>query len=183
MQTENKLMPTLQLSDLDKRHPGISHGIALSYREAAQVCLARHHKPPKAFSLTCDSANIAADADWRPPPQALQAAWNNAIDATEWAAYCVALAAVEITNGLYAIYRAETQSGADYYLAPAGAEADDLENLVRLEVSGIDEATPGTIATRLKQKLEQLKKGPSNTPGIASVVAFDQLVVSSGSMP
>jgi hypothetical protein len=176
-------MPTLHLSNLDKRHPGVSHGIAMCYREAAQVCLGRHHKPPKTFSLTHDSAKVAADADWSPPSQVLRVAWNNTIDATEAAAYCIALAAVEITNGLYAIYRAETQSGADYYLAPEGVEAEDLENLVRLEVSGIDKATPHLIATRLKQKLQQLKNGASNTPGIASVVAFDQLAVASASMP
>ena len=119
-------MPTLQLSNLDARHPGVSHGIAMCYKEAAQVCLERHHKPPKVFSLTLDSVNVTADADWSPPSPALQAAWNNSIDATEAAAYCIALAAVEITNGLYAIFRAETQSGADYYLAPEGVEAGDL---------------------------------------------------------
>jgi hypothetical protein len=116
------------------------------------------------------------------PSQVLRAAWNNAIDATEAAAYCIALAAVEVTNGLYAIYRAETQSGADYYLAPKGVEAEDLENLVRLEVSGIDKATPHLIAARLKQKLQQVKNGAPNTPGIASVVAFDLLAVASASI-
>ena len=125
----------------------------------------------------------SADVDWSPPTQALRAAWNNTIDATEMAAYCVALAAVELTTGLYAIYRAETQSGADYYLAPEGVEVGDLEELIRLEVSGIDKATPQLIATRLKQKLQQLKNGASNIPGIASVVSFDQLAVASASMP
>jgi hypothetical protein len=176
-------MPTLQLSNLDQRHPGISHGIATSYREAAQVCLGRHHKPPKNFTIVHDSIHDTADADWSPPSQSLRAAWNNVIDATEAAAYCIALAAVEITNGLYAIYRAETQSGADYYLAPEGAEVEDLENLIRLEVSGIDKATPHLIAVRVKQKLQQMKNGASNTPGIASVVAFDQLSISIASMP
>ena len=155
----------------------------MSYREAAQVCLGRHHKPPSSFNLIHDSAKTAADADWSPPSQGLQAAWNNTIDATEAAAYCVALAAIEITNGLYAIYRAETQSGADYYLAPEGAQPEDLESLVRLEVSGMDKATPQTIAARLKQKLQQIENGASNTPGIASVVAFDQLAVESVSLP
>jgi hypothetical protein len=176
-------MPTLELSNLDKRHPGVSHGIAVGYREAAQVCLGRHHEPPKTFSLTHDSANVTADADWSPPSQVLRNAWNNAIDATEAAAYCVALAAVELTNGLFAVYRAETQSGADYYLGPKGVEVEDLENLVRLEVSGIDKATPRLIASRLRQKLQQVKNGASNTPGIASVVAFDLLAVASASLP
>src|SRR5690242_5820381 len=122
-------MPTLQLSNLEKRHPGVSYGIARSYREAAQVCLARHHKPPKTFNLVHDAVSEAVDATWQPPSKALVAAWNNAIDATESAAYCIALAAVEITNGLHAIFRAETGSGADYYLGPCGAEPSDLENL------------------------------------------------------
>jgi hypothetical protein len=176
-------MPTIELSNLDKRHPGVSQGIAISYCEAARICLARHHKPPKTFNLTHNSAKMTADTDWTPPSQLLKAAWNNTIDATEAAAYGVALAAVEITGGLYAIYRAETRSGADYYLAPEGVEAEDLESLIRLEVSGMDKATPQTIATRLKQKLDQLKDGKSNTPGIASIVAFDQLAVVSVGLP
>lgn len=176
-------MPILQLSNLDKRHPGISHGIATSYQEAAEVCLGRHHKPPKSFSLTHDAVGLTADATWAPPSKALCAAWNNTIDATEAAAYCIALAAVEVTSGLFAIHRAETGSGADYYLAPQGVAPEDLEKAVRLEVSGIDKAvTPGLIAARLKQKLQQVKKGKSNTPGIASVVAFDQLAVASASL-
>ena len=94
----------------------------------------------------------------------------------------VALAVAELTNVLYAMYRAETQSGADYYLAPRGAEANDLESLIRLEVSGMDRATPQTIAARLAQKLQQLQDGKSNTPGIASIVAFDQPIVVSADL-
>jgi hypothetical protein len=176
-------VPTIELSDLDKRHPGVSHGLALAYCEAAEVCLGRHHQPPKPFSLTHNGVASSADTNWSSPSQQLQAQWANTIDATEAGAYCVALAAIELTSGLYAIFRAETQSGADYYLGPFGAEPDDLENLIRLEVSGIDTATPALVLARLNKKIEQLKNGASNTPGIASVVGFSQLVVASADMP
>lgn len=176
-------MPTIELSNLDKRHPGVSHGLALSYCEAAEVCLGEHHQPPKPFNLTHNGVTSSADSSWVPPNQQLKAQWANKIDATEFGAYCVALAAVELTSGLCAIFRAETQSGADYYLGPPGADASDLENLIRLEVSGIDKATPALVLARLGKKIEQLKNGASNTPGIASVVGFSQLVVASADMP
>lgn len=168
----------MQLSNLDKRHPGVSQGIAMAYREAAEVCLGRHGRPPSVFSLIHDDGSaVVVDVDWSVPSSSLMSAWANVIDATEFGAYCVALAAVEITCDLYAVYRAETQSGADYYLAPKDFNATDLEDLVRLEVSGIDKSTPQIIASRLRQKLQQIRRGASNTPGIASIVVFDQLVV------
>ena len=176
-------MPALQFSDLDKRHPGISHGIALSYWEAARVCLGRHHSPPASFNITFDDSSMTASVDWSPPPMDLKAAWNNAIDATEQAACCIAIAATELAYGLHAVIRAETLSGADYYLAPAGSDAEDVENLIRLEISGIDKATPQLIQTRLRQKIKQLQNGAANTPGIASVVGFDQMAVASATMP
>jgi hypothetical protein len=44
----------------------------------------------------------------------------NEIDATEIGAYGLSLAAIEAVVGLVAIRRAETLTGADWYIAPAG---------------------------------------------------------------
>ncbi|MEQ9449466.1 MAG: hypothetical protein RLN70_11270 [Rhodospirillaceae bacterium] len=126
---------------------------------------------------------MEAEAHWVSPSARLQAAWGNQIDTTEAGAYCIALAAIEITCGLYAVSRAETKSGADYYLAPTGSAPTDLESLIRLEVSGIDAGDSKTVATRLAQKIKQLQSGTSNTPGIASIVGFNQLVVQSTNIP
>ena len=65
------------------------------------------------------------------------------------------MANAELTRGLYAVRRAQKGTGVDYYLGPAGSTPEDLETSMRLEVSGTDEGSIGTLLTRLKQKLEQ----------------------------
>ena len=87
-------------------------------------------------------------------------------------AYACALATSELARGLFAIRRAETQTGADYYLAPAGTRLDDLEKCFRLEVSGTDKGTSKDVEVRLLQKVAQARSGQSNLPALATVVGF-----------
>jgi hypothetical protein len=49
---------------------------------------------------------------------------------------------------------------------------NDLEDAVRLEVSGTDHGTPQQIRTRLLQKVNQARHGDSNLPALAAVVGF-----------
>jgi hypothetical protein len=136
----------LRIQDLESRHPGVTTGVAMGYREAAEVCLDRHHEPPT--DVTVDRGKqINAVADWQVPDERTKRAWANEIDTTEAGAYCVALAAIELTDNLVAVRRAETHTGADYYVAPKGASPIDLEDAFRLEVSGMDEGTPSLAKT------------------------------------
>ena len=161
----------LLIQDLDARHPGLTTGVALGFREAAEVCLDRHHSPPTV--LTADRGKqMNAIADWQSPDERTKHAWANEIDTTEAGAYCVALAAIELTDDLVAVRRAETHTGADYYVAPRGTSPGDLEEAFRLEVSGMDEGNQTSVKTRLRQKLEQTARGRSSLPAIAAVVAF-----------
>jgi hypothetical protein len=100
--------------------------------------------------------------------------WANDIDTTESGAYGVSLAAVEVEENLVAVRRAETLTGADWYVAPIGTEPGDLENCFRLEVSGVDAGGQSVVDARLRQKIEQTKRGASNLPAIASVVGFKE---------
>ena len=68
--------------------------------------------------------------------------------------------------------RAETRTGADYYVAPHGASADDLEDCLRLEVSGVDRGPESVVRKRLNDKLRQAAAGNSNLPALAGVVGF-----------
>ena len=161
----------LQIHDLDTRHPGLTAGVALGFREAAEVCLDRHHSPPT--DLTVDRGRqITAVAEWEAPDERTKHAWANEIDTTEAGAYCVALAAIELTDDLVAVRRAETHTGADYYVAKKGTSLGDLEDAFRFEVSGINEVNQTSVKTRLRQKLEQTARGRSSLPAIAAVVAF-----------
>jgi hypothetical protein len=167
----------LPLIDLDQRHPGITKSIGDTYCEAASVCLARHHQPPIHIEIKHAPNAATCSAEWHEPDARVKGAWANEIDATEFGAYGVSLAALELASGLVAVRRAETRTGADYYLAPAGSEVSDLETCLRLEVSGVDAGDPAAINERVRKKLGQLSKGSKNTPGLAAVVGFRERVV------
>jgi hypothetical protein len=100
------------------------------------------------------------------------AAWANEIDATEAAAYGCVIAGVEMMRGLLAVRRAETGTGADYYIGPAGAGVEDLENCMRLEVSGVGSGDGRDVRTRLLKKVQQAKDGKSSLPALAGVFGF-----------
>ena len=99
-------------------------------------------------------------------------------NSTEKGAYACVLAAVELLEGLITVRRAETRTGADYYIAARGTPADDLESCIRLEVSGIDRGNAAAVARRLKEKLAQAKRGDSNLPAMAGVIGFRALLIS-----
>jgi hypothetical protein len=163
---------SLPIDNMSERHPGLSNGTALSYHEAARVCLDRHHRSPVSFSLETNDATTPALVNWDEPDQHCRAAHANEIDATEWGAYCCALATTELLRGLVAIYRAPTGTGADYYLNDAQRQHEDLEMAVRLEVSGTDQGTTPQIRARLLTKINQAREGASNLPALAAVVGF-----------
>jgi len=168
----NEEQLSLPLADMAKRHPGLSEGTALSYHEAARVCLDRHHRSPISFTLETSAGTTTARVKWERADELCRAAHANEIDATEWGAYCCALATTELLMGLVATYRAPTGTGADYYLSQAGVEAEDLESSIRLEVSVTDEGAAAQVRARLLRKINQSRAGASNLPALAAVVGF-----------
>lgn len=164
--------PALPIHDMEQHHPGLTKAIANSYTEAARVCLDRHHHSPTDFVLDRSGSRSPVTVEWEPPGARVRGAWANETDATEAGAYACALAAVHLADGRVAVRRAETMTGADYYIAPPGYSADDLEGCVRLEVSGVDHGPESTVAKRLQVKLAQAAAGRSNLPAVAGIVGF-----------
>jgi hypothetical protein len=162
---------------MNERHKGLTPEVAEYYLQAARVCLHRHHIPPVQFSITNGESKMEATTEWEAPDARVRAAWTNEIDATEAGAYACALAAVELSEGLYAIRRAETRTGADYYVGPINHDFEDLEGCLRLEVSGTDAGTSSMIEHRLREKVEQAAKGNSNLPAMAGVVGFQARLI------
>ncbi|MFZ4557257.1 MAG: hypothetical protein ACOYN8_12915 [Pseudanabaena sp.] len=161
----------LELQNMAERHHALTPAIASTYLEAARVCLDRHHVSPKEFILQNDGAESTAKVEWEITDSRIQAAWANTDDATRDGAYALAIAATELLRGMVAIKRAETRTGADYYIAFANQDLEDLENCFRLEVSGtnLDKAE---VKKRLRIKIEQTKQGNSNLPALAAIVGF-----------
>ncbi len=162
----------LLIADLSARHPGVTSAIAHNYLEAATVCLTRHHISPIEFLLTNDEKESGAVVKWTEANERTCNAWANADDATRDGAYACALAAIELTNGSVAVRRAETLTGADYYVASSGDPVRDVEHLQRLEVSGTDMGSAPIIFSRVRVKVTQTQRGNSNLPAIVCVVGF-----------
>jgi hypothetical protein len=161
----------LPLEHIAEQHRGLTSAIAATYIEAATICLSRHHQPPVTFEVIDDDLRVNAELAWVVPNLRAQLAWANEIDATEAGAYGCAIAAVALSRGLYAVRRAETLTGADYYVAPEGYGLEDLEGCYRLEISGTHLDTM-EVNRRLNAKLRQVRLGNSNLPAIAAVVGF-----------
>lgn len=170
-------MSDLKLANLHERHPGLSPAVGESYTEAAFVCLSRHHISPVSVSVKQDGSSLVHTVDFTAPDERVRNSHANDIDATEMGAYGMSLAAVEAIDGLVAVRRAETLTGADWYIAPKGTQADDLENCIRLEVSGVNSGTSNDVRRRLVEKVAQTTRGNSNLPAMAAVVGFKVLEI------
>ncbi|OWQ85004.1 hypothetical protein CDN98_17495 [Roseateles terrae] len=141
------------------------------YANAAKVRLQAHHASPVDFQVVSDDASALYQLAWTPIDEQLRHSYRNADDAKRDGAYVLAMAAVEEVAGMVGVARAETRTGADYYLAPLGSETGDLESAFRLEVSGTD-GGPSEIRRRLHEKRQQTQRGLSTVPAIAAVVGF-----------
>ena len=169
----------LPIHDMADRHPGLTEALADVLTEAAAVCLGRHHQSPALFDLESGALRSAAIVNWQQANQHVQKAWANETDATEWGACACVLAAVELIDGLVAVGRAETKSGADYYVAPRGArpDAEHFDDCLRLEVSGVDRGPESAVNRRIREKLVQASAGESDLPALAGVVGFKAKLV------
>lgn len=171
------LTSKLPLHDMHSRHEGLTKATADYYTEAARVCLDRHHDPPHDFTIESSDTVLSVVADWLPPDKRTKGAWANETDATEDGAYACVLAAAEVSEGLVAVHRAETHTGADWYVAPKGKSFEDLESCLRLEVSGVDHGSESAVQQRLREKLNQAAVGKSNLPALAGVVGFKAALI------
>jgi len=167
----------LQLKALYERHSGLTPALSEALYEAASVCLNKHHKSPVELAIIRNGGITKRKVEFETPSTTALNAWANDIDTTETGAYGVCLAAVEVEEQLVAVRRAETLTGADWYVAAVGTESDDLENCYRLEISGLDTGNRSAVKARLLQKVQQTRRGTSNLPAIASVVGFKEKAV------
>jgi hypothetical protein len=162
----------VNLDDMHERHRALTESIAGCYREAAAVCLDRHHSSPIEIILSDNGTSSPAELFWFTPDSRTLAAWANEIDATEAGAYGCVIAGVELMRNLFAVRRAETRTGADYYIGPVDVAEDDLENCLRLEISGVDDGTLREVSARLLVKVRQVREGNGNLPALAGVIGF-----------
>ena len=167
----------LRLDDMHLRHRALTQPIAGSYQEAATVCLHRYHTSPIEVTVSDNSTDSVAEMTWDAPDARTSDAWANRTDTTEAGAYGCVIASVELSRGLFAVRRAETGTGADYYVGPEGAGVDDLEDCLRLEVSGVSDGGENAVKKRLLEKVAQAQRGNSSLPAVAGVIGFSERLV------
>jgi hypothetical protein len=170
-------LPLLPLAEMADRHYGLIAPIADGYVAAARVCLDRHHSSPVPVDIRNSTSVLQARIEWDKADDRTRGALNNEIDTTEAAAYACIIAAVELSEGLFAVRRAETSTGADYYVAPVGKGLEDLEDCFRLEVSGTDRGNRKAVQRLLQRKVNQARQGNSNLPALAGVIGFEVLTI------
>jgi hypothetical protein len=163
----------LNLRDMHIRHRGLTVSISGTFGEAASVCLNRHHTSPTDLVVLDNGNSAATRVTWVVPDEILLGAWANETVATEYGACGCVIAAIEQFRNFFAVRRAETGTGADYYVGPAGSGEEDLENCLRLEISGVDRGSDKEVAKRLLQKVAQARRGESDLPAIAGVIGFE----------
>ncbi len=168
---DNDKLPRLPINNMAERHVGLTPAVAETYLEAARVCLSLHHVSPQKFLLKNEPPERKVVVVWEPPDKRCYAAWANLSDAARDGAYACAIAAAELSLGFFAVRRAETLTGADYYISSLNEITEDLENCFRLEVSGTNRDFY-EVEARLKKRINQTKKGQSNLPAVVVIVGF-----------
>ncbi|MCH8309432.1 MAG: hypothetical protein IIB17_02905 [Chloroflexi bacterium] len=161
------------LHELHERHPGLTEFLCKSFAEAAEVCLYRYHEPPINIDIEYRNQESTRTLNWSVPNGVAKNAWNNRDDATRDGAYAVSLAVLEAEDNLVTYGRADTKTGADWWIGLPGG-SPDYEDKIRLEVSGTDAGSLSEIRQRLRRKIQQTLDGNSDTPAIAAVVGFKE---------
>jgi hypothetical protein len=169
-------LPLLPITGLADRHIGLTSEMAACFSQAAQVCLSFHHTSPTELTLRAEDDEMQVMVEWKPPDERVLRAWANQTDVTEYGAYACALAAVELMSGLIAVSRAETMTGADFYMMPIGKPPEDLKQWIRFEVSGTN-LESRNVQSRLREKVKQAIMGKSSLRAMAAVVGFKVRVI------
>ncbi len=137
--------PKLRIHDMANRHSGLTEAIAKNLTEGARVCLDRHHQPPVEFQISNLGKKTEAVVKWETTDERTRRAWANEIDTTEAGACACTLAAVELSRGFVAVRRAETRTGADYYMAPAGTQPRILRTASALKYRALIKEMPRSL--------------------------------------
>lgn len=171
--------PLPALGGLYLRHPGLYEPLCRACADAAAICLGESHTSPVEIEIRREETSCLRELSWDEPSWDALASWRNSHEATEQGACSVGLATVEAELGLVALSRAETRTGADFYVARPGQR---LEEAHRLEVSGTRTGMLRDLHSRLRQKVLQTRRGLSRRPALACVVGFRVRVIALASL-
>lgn len=163
----------INLASLGNGMPGLTAACGSALAESAAVCLEdRAHQ----IGVNLRIAGMKAEVfqlEWPSVDEQQRRCYKDLQEATERGAYGVAILVVKEVTGKVVIERSKKGLGFDYWL---GEDDDDLlfSGKARLEVSGMLSGSTGQIATRVKQKKDQIKPSDHLAPGYVAIVEFGE---------
>jgi len=163
---------------LHSRHWGVTQALGMCCEEALRIsCDSWYGQSPSEFRIERGSARTRAWITWRRPDEKLLSGWRKRARTTEHAAYGVALAILEGLYGMVAVDDAEVGSGADYYIAKREASRENMEEWLLFEVAGVGRGGYKRLCRKVREKVEQVRKGRHGLPGIVCVVGFEARMI------
>lgn len=159
-------------------YSGAARGQLTACAEAASVMLWKFHSPPSTPGRwERNNEPVEVEVQWNEPGREVIATYGNEKDATEYAAYALAMAVAD-SLGFEILGRAGQGTGADWFMVPKGEPTNDY---YRLEVSGAARISAEKLEHRLADKIAQLKKADLPRPGVAVVARFEDVRILSES--
>lgn len=138
-----------QLADMHPRLPGDM--VATMLTRAALGLQRNHHLPGVALHLTVEEVKTRLRLEW-PSADSESIGQHDFNRITEDGAEAIVLAVAHRSKGWQVLRRMQREESADWLLEHI---SQGTRRLVAVEVSGVDS---GNVATRLREKLEQVAK-------------------------
>lgn len=164
----------LDLNELRTGTRGITTDFGGCLCEAASVCLEdRTHKSGVSMALNGSlTPSTPVLLSWPTVTQQARNCYGDLQFAAEFGAYGIAVLLVERLTQYTVVERSRKGTGFDYWLAPKGASEPLFQNKRKLEVSGLLAGDENDVRRRLREKLDQLRRGGVPIPGYGVVVHF-----------
>lgn len=159
-------------ANLHLRHPAMSAGLSECMDEAARVCFEERDAGPIELLVESGDSRLPTVMQLAPADERMRRAWADRSTAAELAARGLALAAIEASEGLVAIYHTEMCSGADYMLGEAGETPKSLEDTIRLDISSVNHGGADAVESRLQRRMQQLAQHSRTRDSMACGVDF-----------
>ncbi|WP_293744648.1 hypothetical protein [uncultured Pedobacter sp.] len=172
-------MKKIDLSFLEDGQAGLSPRMGGFLAEAASVCF-DHNSHPKTLLLSSSGHfEEIYEVTCTDLHEHSRSSFADIQEATEYGACGVAISIVK-TETPFITKRSYKGTGFDYWLGVT-TEGFPFQESSRLEVSGIIGGTTSQAATRLSEKLEQMKiSDHKRLPGIAIIVEFSKPLTKTG---
>jgi hypothetical protein len=180
-----RMTPPIDLSVFATEQRLMASEATNNYAAAARVRLTlAGHESPVDLRIRDETSNATVACLWERPSDVHLRTYRDKNECTDWAANAVVLSAALRRLGMLGFERCQTGTGSDWYLVAYDSEPPDMINLdfdrtdiLRLEISGIADDSPATMADRVREKIGQLRAPNHPIPGIAGVAGFGSLTV------